>query len=121
MIETICILCPKGCRLRVNMNNQVSGHFCSRGEVYALKEISHPERIVPSTIRIKGSRIKRLPVKTDRAIPKEMIFKIMEVLNGIEVEAPINLGDIIIFNVLDTGVNIVATRSVEILKLNDTN
>lgn len=115
--EMICIVCPIGCRLTVTQiegaesKYKVTGNKCKRGEVYAIKEMSHPQRVVPTTVVIENAHLKRLPVKTDKAIGKELIFEVMKEVNKVKVTAPIKLGDIIIENILGTDVNIVATRS----------
>lgn len=112
--ELICICCPMGCHLTVNVEDKkVSGNTCKRGEVYALNEVINPVRVITSTVKIEGSRLPVLPVKTDGAISKGLNFEAMKVINSITVKAPINTGDIIIKNILNTGVNLIATRSIE--------
>lgn len=113
----ICIVCPIGCHLEVvedlesETGYRVYGATCKRGEVYGVKELSNPTRLITSTVSINGGNLRRLPVRTDKDIPKDKIFECMKIINSIEVEAPINIGDIIVENILDTGVNIVASRS----------
>jgi len=114
--KMICISCPIGCRLTVTEEKGelvVTGNQCKRGEVYGKKEVTNPTRVVPTTVKIRGARLRRLPVKTDTPLPKPMIFDAMAIINAVEVEAPIKVGDVIIENILETGVNIVATRSME--------
>lgn len=117
MIQNItCIVCPMGCRMTVNKIDdgfKVEGNTCKRGEKYGIQEVTAPKRMVTSTVKIQGSVLNMLPVKTTDSIPKEMIFDLMNVLNKVKVDAPINMGDIIIEDVLNTGVNIVATRSIQ--------
>ena len=99
-----CIGCPMGCPLTVVMNGKevvgVTGNTCKRGDVYARKEVTNPTRIVTS-------------VKTKEDIPKGKIFECVKALKGIEVPAPVHIGDVILENVADTGVDIVATKNVE--------
>lgn len=117
--EMICIVCPMGCHINVveNMESEdgydVEGNKCPRGRAYGIKEMTCPTRVVPTTVKIENAFLKRLPVKTDEAIPKELIFECMEIINEVVVQAPVKVGDIIIENILDTGVNIVATRSMK--------
>ena len=102
-----CIGCPMGCPLTVVMNGKevvgVTGNTCKRGDVYARKEVTNPTRIVTSTVRVSGGSIDMVSVKTKEDIP----------LKGIEVPAPVHIGDVILENVADTGVDIVATKNVE--------
>ncbi|MCT4620025.1 MAG: DUF1667 domain-containing protein [Marinisporobacter sp.] len=103
-----------GCHLTVRKvadSYQVTGNTCKRGEAYGIKEMTNPTRVLPTTVKIKNAFLKRLPVKTNQPIPKELIFKCMEIINAIEVEAPVKTGDVIIHNILDTGVDVVATKT----------
>ena len=113
MKELICITCPRGCHLQVDDNLNVTGNMCPRGALYAKAELTHPVRMVTSSVEIKSEIASRLPVKTKEPIPKELIFKIMEEINKVVVKAPINIGDVIIKDVLGTGVDIVATKNIE--------
>lgn len=111
----ICIMCPKGCRLKVDVKNgyTVTGNACSKGAEYGKKEAINPERILTSTVKIKGAFYSRCPVKTDREIPKPLIFKAMEQINAVEVSAPVKRGDIVIFNILGTGASLIVTKDME--------
>jgi CxxC motif-containing protein len=105
-----------GCRMaitKIDDEFKVEGNTCKRGGKYGIQEITAPKRMVTSTIKIEGSVLNMLPVKTSDSIPKEMIFDLMDVLNKLRVNAPIKMGDIMIEDVLGTGVNIVATRSIK--------
>ena len=64
-------------------------------------------------LKIKGAAFTVLPVKTKSGIPKKLNFEVMKVINSITVKAPIKCGDIIIKNILNTGIDLVATRSME--------
>ncbi len=111
--QLICIACPIGCHLEIDVedNYKVTGNQCKRGIAYGQKELTNPTRIITSTVIIEKGIYHRLPVKTDGEIPKKKIFDVMKELNKILVTSPIKIGDIIIENVCDTGINIVASRS----------
>ncbi len=113
MKELICIVCPKGCHLTVDEENgyAVSGNHCPRGEEYGKNEVIAPKRTITSTVKINGGLYPRMPVKTDKPIPKELIFDAMKLLDAVELTAPVNVGDVVIENVLGTGTNFVATRN----------
>lgn len=111
--ELICIVCPKGCHLKVDINNEnVTGNGCKRGFVYGLNEVKEPKRIVTSTVKIYGVSGKVVPVKTEKEIPKDKIFDIMKEINKVEVRLPIKVGQVIIENILETQVYIIATKSI---------
>lgn len=113
MKELICIVCPIGCHLEVDEENdyKTTGNKCPRGAVYGKKELTAPTRIVTSTIKIKGGIHNRVPVKTSSDIPKELNFKCMELISKLEVESPVRVGDIVAKNIFDTGVDIIITRN----------
>jgi CxxC motif-containing protein len=115
--EIICIVCPLGCQMEVSVDDSskgytVRGNSCKRGEQYGIKELTNPTRVLTTTVRLKNSLLKRLPVRSDSPIPKDIMFNCMKELNSIEVEAPIKTGDIIVSNIMGTGVNIISTRSI---------
>lgn len=113
--EITCIVCPKGCQMIVsNINGQymVEGNSCIRGSKYGVDEVTNPKRVITSTVRLEGAYLNMLPVKTNGSIPKEKVFEVMEVLSNIKITAPVTIGDIIIKNVLNTGIDIVSTKSI---------
>ena len=83
MANIICIVCPKGCRLTVDENTlAVTGNGCPRGAEYGKNELTHPVRVVTSTVRVEGADICRCPVKTAGSVPKEKMFAVMDALDG---------------------------------------
>lgn len=113
MKELICIVCPKGCHLTVDEENgyAVSGNNCPRGEEYGKSEVIAPKRTITSSVKVRGGLYPRLPVKTDKPIPKELIFDAMKLLDEVELTAPVKVGDVVIENVLGTGASFIATRN----------
>jgi len=116
--EMICIGCPMGCYLSVDyvgtIINEVGGNRCKVGQQYAEKEISNPERTLTTTVKVKNGNLPLVSVRTNKPIPKSRIFDAMNLLAKIEVEAPIKIGEPILQNIFDTGVNIVATKNISI-------
>ncbi len=115
--ELICIICPLGCNLFVNYSlksiQNVEGNQCKLGLEYAEKEIFNPERTLTTTVRVKHGHLPLVSVKSEKPLPKEHLFEAMNLLAKIEVEAPIRIGDKIIANLFNTGVDIVATKKIE--------
>ena len=113
MKNLICITCPRGCHLTVDEENgfAVTGNSCPRGAEYGKNELQHPVRVVTSTVRIEGAAGARLPVKTDRPLPKEKMFQCMELLNTITAQAPVRVGQVLAANILGTDVNIVSAKT----------
>ena len=112
-----CIGCPLGCQITVELENgeiiSVTGNTCKRGDDYARKEVTSPTRIVTSTVKVSGGNAPTVSVKTKSDIPKDKIFDCAKALKEVTVQAPISIGDIILENVVGTGVDIVATKDVE--------
>ena len=115
MKELVCIVCPKGCRLQVDEEHgyAVTGNRCPRGAAYGRNELLHPTRVLTSTVCIQGGLHRRLPVKTTAPIPKELIFEAMDTLNEVHLTAPVHLGQVVIHDLLGTGVDVVATRGMK--------
>lgn len=115
MKELICIVCPKGCHLKIDEENdyKVTGNGCERGAVYGRKELTNPTRVLTTTVKIEGAAIARLPVKTDGDIPKQVLFRAMEEINRITVNAPVKRGDIVLKNLLGLTANVIATKTIE--------
>ncbi|MCI9080927.1 MAG: DUF1667 domain-containing protein [Lachnospiraceae bacterium] len=114
--ELTCIGCPLGCLLKVETDqgqvHKVTGNTCKRGETYARKEVVNPTRIVTSSVLVEGGNQRVVSVKTREDIPKEKIFEVIEALRGVKVQAPVHIGDVVVSNAADTGVDVVATRNV---------
>jgi CxxC motif-containing protein len=109
-----CVSCPMGCDLNIEVIDEeikkVEGNRCPRGVEYAKAEYFNPTRVLPTTAKVKGGILPLVPVKTAKPIPKGLLEKAMREIAKVELEAPVKLGDIVIKNVLDTGVDVVATR-----------
>lgn len=111
MANLICIVCPKGCHLTVDEKNlEVRGNGCPRGAEYGKNELTHPMRVVTSTVKVEDAFICRCPVKTKGSVPKEKMFDVMAALDAMCLQAPVHVGDIVIKDVCGTGVDVVAAR-----------
>lgn len=109
--------CPLGCHMTAVFQNHmvtnVTGNTCKRGKAYAMQEAILPMRILTGNMRAKGC-IKPFSVKTDGLIPKSLLMDCAAELKKYHPELPIKRGDVIIENVLNTGVNIIATQDCEL-------
>ncbi|MCL2363233.1 MAG: HAD-IA family hydrolase [Defluviitaleaceae bacterium] len=112
MLEIICINCPAGCLMTVTPDGEVSGHLCDRGIDYAHEEQTNPTRNITTSVRVRGGMLPTLSVKSARPIPKGKIFDVMRAIKKINPAAPVHMGDVILSNAADTGVDIIATRHV---------
>lgn len=105
-----CIECPIGCEIDVELENEkvvsLTGNCCPRGKVYAEAEVVCPKRVVTSTVRAENGEM--IPVKTDRPVRKDAIFKVMKKINAITCKMPVALGDILVENICDDA-NLIVT------------
>ena len=112
--ELTCVACPLGCSVTVEYNDSevisVTGNTCKRGESYAKTEITNPTRSLTSSVKVNGGMHPVVPVKSNKPVPKSMLFDCMKVINSVSVDAPVKLGQVIIENILGTGADIVATN-----------
>jgi len=116
--EIICVTCPKGCTLKVlhegNEIVEVVGAGCKRGKEYATCEFKDPRRMVASSVKVKYGRHPLVAVYTEKPIPKPLIPQLAQTLRTIEVEAPVKINQVIIENVLNTGIDILASRDMPV-------
>lgn len=114
MKNVICTCCPKGCHLQVDEQNgcAVTGNACPRGAVFGKEEVLHPVRTVTATVGLCSAVLDRLPVKTDRPIPRERMLDVAEFLRHFTAQVPVRTGDTLVEHVCGTDAGIVATRTV---------
>ncbi len=111
----ICVACPMGCGITVELNDSgeilsITGNTCKRGDAYARTEITNPVRSLATTVRVEGGVYNVVPCKSSGALPKGKIFECMEIINKTVANAPIKLGDVLVSDILGTGIDIVATN-----------
>ncbi len=112
-----CITCPIGCKLEIILEKgklrEISGNKCKRGKDYAKSECLNPVRTLTTTVKVNNKdELNMLPVKSEKPLQKGILNKCMEVINNLCIQGPINIGDIVIKNVLSTGINIIATKNI---------
>jgi len=112
MIKKItCIGCPLGCEITVDSEGGkvtgITGQSCKKGEAFAASEATDPRRILTTTMRTESGGL--VPVKSDRPVRKDMLFACMREINKTIARTPVQIGDVIIKDILGTGANIVAT------------
>ena len=114
MTELTCIVCPRGCKLQIEAENggyTVTGNGCKRGGVFAVNEMTDPKRTICSTVRTVFPDVPVLPVRVSDEIPKNRIFDVMHEINKAVVKTPVGRGEAVIKNVLDLGVDVIATSN----------
>ena len=112
--QLTCIVCPRGCSLVAELSDSgevvsVSGNICPLGKTYAINECTNPMRTVTSTVRCEGGAV--VAVKTAANVPKSRVFDVMEAINSVTAPNTVRIGDVIIANVCDLGVDVVVTAN----------
>ncbi len=115
-----CIICPMGCTMEVTIEDdgvtrrvtKVTDNTCPRGPAYAERELLNPTRTITTTISVDGGVMPVVPVKTKGEVPKKLQLQCMEVIRRAHVAAPVALGQILIHDILGTGINVVACANV---------
>lgn len=117
--ELICINCPMGCRLNVEMEQDqvlsVTGNICARGEKFARQEAVEPLRVLTSLMRVRGME-KPFSVKTSSPVPKRLLFDCVNYIfthPAEESALPIHVGDVLIANICGSGADLISTQEVE--------
>ncbi|MGO8695231.1 MAG: DUF1667 domain-containing protein [Rectinemataceae bacterium] len=124
--ELVCITCPMGCRLKVDRGEEgsltVTGNRCQRGAAYAREELLAPKRTVTATCKAVSSasedsvsaapRLRRVPCRTSAPFPREKVRDLLRVIYGREVQLPVRLGQVLIADALESGIDVIATRSI---------
>lgn len=115
----ICIGCPMSCPLELTVVDgkilEITGNDCKRGEDYARQEYTAPSRLVSTTIACNSGLWPRLPVKTAAAVPKDKVMAVVRTLHTIKIEAPVQMGQVILDDVEKTGIAVIATRSLPLM------
>ena len=111
----VCVVCPIGCEIDIVHDGSkiisMEGNKCERSEEFVSQELIEPMRILTTTVRIQGSRWAVIPVRTDKSVPKRLFPSIMRQLRRVKVQAPVNMLDVVVRDVLHTGANVIATRT----------
>jgi CxxC motif-containing protein len=113
----ICVGCPMGCAITVAETGgelSVTGNQCKIGDAYGKNEVTNPTRNITTSVFVTGGDSPLVSVKTKSPVPKGMIMEIIKAVKQAQpIAAPVNIGDVIVRDVLGTGADIVATRSVK--------
>ena len=126
VIETLqfnCTTCPSECLLSVEVErnadgnvaavHSVTGNSCPRGDKFAHQELTCPMRVLTTTVAVSGGDEALLPVRTADAIPLELHAQAMALICGLVINAPIRMGDVVLENLLDTNINLVASMDID--------
>lgn len=125
-IETLkfnCTTCPSECLLTVEVErdvngsvaaiHSVTGNRCPRGDKFAHQELTCPMRVLTTTVAVSGGDEALLPVRTAEAIPLALHAQAMDLIRGVVVDAPIRMGEVVLPNLLNTGIDLIASMDID--------
>lgn len=125
-IETLqfnCTTCPSECLLTVEVERDADGHVaevhsvtgnsCLRGDKFAHQELTCPMRVLTTTVAVSGGDETLLPVRTAEAIPLALHAQTMTLIRDLVVNAPIRMGDVVLEDLLDTGIDLIASMDID--------
>ena len=115
MRELVCIVCPKGCTMKIEEKDgeiSVTGNSCKRGASFAVSEMTEPKRTVCTTVRTVFKDAPVITVRVSAEIPKDRIFDVMREINAVTLSSPVGRNDVIIKNVLGLGADVIATSGI---------
>lgn len=111
-----CVLCPVGCELEVERDGAggaaVRGNQCDKGVPFAVEEVLRPQRNLATSVPVRGTADRMVSVRLSRPVPREMIFPVLAEIAKLRPEAPVRRGQVVLADVLGTGADVVATRTV---------
>lgn len=118
-----CTTCPSECLLTVEVErdvngsvaaiHSVTGNRCPRGDKFAHQELTYPMRVLTTTVAVSGSDEALLPVRTAEAIPLALHAQAMDLIRGVVVDAPIRMGEVVLPNLLNTGIDLIASMDID--------
>lgn len=117
--EFICVTCPVGCTIQATVEGQeliaLQGQSCQRGEAFVREELTNPRRMFTTTVRVRGGKLPLVPVRSSAPLPKGLLMEVAKALRTVELTAPVAQHQVVLANVLGTGVDIITSRPVEAL------
>ena len=126
VVETLqfnCTTCPSECLLTVEVKREandhvaevrsVTGNSCPRGDKFAHQELTCPMRVLTTTVAVSGGDEALLPVRTAEAIPLALHAQAMALIRGLVVNAPIRMGDVVLEDLLGTGIDLIASMDID--------
>lgn len=115
--EYTCIMCPTGCDIEVVIDDKeiisIDGARCEKGEKFVKQELINPMRNIASSVVVNNGELPLVSVRLSELIPRHKIFDVMKEIRKVEIDAPVEIGQVVIKNVLDLGSDVIATKNIK--------
>ena len=89
------------------------GVECQKGREYIMHEVRHPLRVLTGSVKVLNGNFPLVSVKTSSPVPKKYLRELGQITHQLEVEAPVEIGQVIANGLLGEGIELVATRQVK--------
>ena len=114
--EFTCIICPNGCEITAEYEGArvgaITGAACPKGEDYVRQELTDPRRTIATSVPVDGGELPLVSVRLNRPIPKKDIFRVMEAVNAVRLQAPVSIGQVVLADVCGLGADVIVTKNV---------
>lgn len=114
-----CIICPNGCEIEIDVEDnkitKIEGASCKKGKEYVDQELTNPQRNIATSVKVIDGDLEIVSVRLNNSIPKDKIFDVMDEIKKIEVKAPVKIGDVLKSNILNLGVDLIATKNIDLI------
>ncbi|MHB0859527.1 MAG: DUF1667 domain-containing protein [Anaerolineae bacterium] len=114
--EYICVTCPVGCTIDAIVEGgelvSIQGQACKRGQAFVREEIHDPRRTLTTTVRVRGGALPLAPVRSSAPLPKGLVMRAAEILRSLTLDAPVEAQQVIVRDILGSGIDVVTTRAI---------
>ena len=100
-----CIICPNGCEITAEYEGDTV-------YAYVRQELTDPQRNIATSVLVEGGELPLASVRLSRPIPKKDIFRVMEVINTVRLQAPTAVRQVALADVCGLGADVIVTKNV---------
>ncbi len=119
--EYTCIMCPIGCDIEALIDDRdiipeiisMDGARCEKGEEFVKQELINPMRNIASSVIVSNGDLPLVSVRLSELIPRHQIFDVMKEIKKIELNAPVEIGQVVIKNILGLNSDVIATKNIK--------
>ena len=115
--QFVCIICPNSCQLKVTYEGKkifdIQRALCSKGKEFVKNEITNPLRVFVGSVKVNQGDFKLVSVRSAAPIPKKYLQEIGKMTHTLEIDAPVEIGQVVASNLLNKNIDLIATRKIE--------
>lgn len=112
-----CIVCPNGCEIEVDYEGKeikrIEGEGCKKGKEYVTQELVDPRRNIASSVVLLNGELPLVSVRLTKPVPKAKIFDVMDIIKSIKLEAPVEVGYVVVKNIMGYDSDLIVTKKVD--------